>query len=125
MSNVRPLFANILARHIPPSDPDAVARELARHHIAQIWASPVKLHRAAGEYMTDLSMDVCADLVHVRSVLGSEHPDTHLALLKLFRSLEKCVHRSVRVVAESRAIGEALDASDYTGNPDTGPKGAA
>lgn len=115
-AQILPLFF----RHpIPRVDAEErLGRELARHYTAQMWSDPVRLHKAAGEYATDLSLEVCMDLIHVRQAIGADHADAHRALLKLFRSLEVCVSKSVQMVAEARGISEVMDSIDYTGSPE-------
>lgn len=102
-----------------PRDEDAVARELAATYKARYWNDPVRLHQVAGEYATDISLETCLDMIHVRTLLRSEEDMTevYLALLKLFRSLEKCMDKSVTMAAELRGDSEAMDLSDYVGSP--------
>lgn len=112
MNNVHPIFRSILGQHVqapPPCfrpDEDAIARELAATYRAEIWRDADKLHKAAGEYATDLSLELCIDLVALRQLVSTEHTDADVLLqaLRVCRSLQRCVDNAVRVVADARGI---------------------
>lgn len=81
---------------------NALARQLATTYRAQIWADPVRLHQACGDFATDIPLSLCIEMVH------DADAQTIVGLLR------EAMDRAVKMVAETRSIGESMDL-DYVG----------